>query len=466
MDPTVAQLAAMVTLDDACTFARVQDPLRAALFGHLGAPSAMEDLAGISPREFEDCVAALQVSGGPATPVAKSRARQLYRACRLKSGLAAEAPPFPPPPAVGPGPSVAVSPAVERSIKLSALVDPHLDATLRAFEPQKVRDLFARYKAARGEFPHVDHEPSEEQLAAVAQQLQSGVAPYVDFSIFGPHGRRMQRKMSYISQQYNPSDGSWKKAELPGPPSFEQWWRAWLVLRCTLLLLEEVRAEPLELYGEHVHTLSVQYGPQCWFIIYQADIRMRSEEFERIRRRGELARASLDPAQQPAHPLDPVKPWSFVFLQATQETEFWDLNVRHQCLLYLARVRTAAEITDDGTVQPGRALYSKPLLDARWPDAKRRRGGQGPRPSGGAPRGPSAPPPPSAASPQRAASKKKGKNQKKGGQAPKGPAKTGGGSETCNNWNAGHCVDGPCPHHRRHVCDRCGGMHRRTKCTR
>ena len=105
----------------------------------------------------------------------------------------------------------------------------------------------------------------------------------MDFALFGPHGRRLLKKLSHAAHLYNPQDGSWRKAELPGPPSIDDWWRSWMVYKCTLLLLDAVKPEPLELYGEHIRSLATDYGPACWFLVYQADVRMRSEEFERLR---------------------------------------------------------------------------------------------------------------------------------------------------------------------------------------
>eukprot|EP00974_Lingulodinium_polyedra_P089267 8656269-Lingulodinium_polyedra.AAC.1 len=70
-----------------------------------------------------------------------------------------------------------------------------------------------------------------------------------------------------------------------------------MVLRTTLLLLRAVSPEPLDLYGEWIRKLTETYGTSCWWIIYRADVRMRSEEFERIRRRLQLSAsrgASLD----------------------------------------------------------------------------------------------------------------------------------------------------------------------------
>ena len=58
-----------------------------------------------------------------------------------------------------------------------------------------------------------------------------------------------------------------------------------MVFKCTLLLLGSVKPERLDLYGEHLKSFLTTYGPRWWFLIYQADVRMRSEHFERIRRR-------------------------------------------------------------------------------------------------------------------------------------------------------------------------------------
>eukprot|EP00969_Alexandrium_andersonii_P244830 10818197-Alexandrium_andersonii.AAC.1 len=52
-----------------------------------------------------------------------------------------------------------------------------------------------------------------------------------------------------------------------------------------MLLLKQCSPEPLDLYGEHIRGLHEAYGNEAWFLIYQADVRMRSEEFDRIRRR-------------------------------------------------------------------------------------------------------------------------------------------------------------------------------------
>eukprot|EP00969_Alexandrium_andersonii_P058291 2567418-Alexandrium_andersonii.AAC.1 len=55
----------------------------------------------------------------------------------------------------------------------------------------EIQALFEDYKATRGDYPHRDIEPTPDQLSAVKQLIASGAPPYVDFSLFGPHGHRL-----------------------------------------------------------------------------------------------------------------------------------------------------------------------------------------------------------------------------------------------------------------------------------
>ena len=128
--------------------------------------------------------------------------------------------------------------------------------------------MFAKYQQTRGSLPSQDVEPTAEQLSAVAQLVNSGAPPYVDFSIFGPHGRRLLRKLTFVSYTYQAATGEYRRIELPGPPSFETWWKSYIVLRCCLLLLECVLPERPEAYGELIRGLSEKYALECWSIVY------------------------------------------------------------------------------------------------------------------------------------------------------------------------------------------------------
>eukprot|EP00969_Alexandrium_andersonii_P106484 4698026-Alexandrium_andersonii.AAC.1 len=71
--------------------------------------------------------------------------------------------------------------------------------------------MFEKFKAARGEYPHRDMEPTPDHLSAVSQLIESGAPPYVDFSLFGPHGRRLLKKLMFAAFT------CLQRQELPGP---------------------------------------------------------------------------------------------------------------------------------------------------------------------------------------------------------------------------------------------------------
>jgi len=305
------------------------DSFRAAALAGLGDPTHVRDIAHITDTEWSDFLNSdfvllpLGDEEAPAkvaaTAVQKARLRACRREARVALGLPAADPA--PPWATCALPQAAAAPVEPplKKLKMSSLVDVTADSECSALSNEKVNEMFAHYQATRGDLPHQDIEPTTDQLSAIHQLLATGAPPYVDFSIFGPHGRRFIRKMTFQSYTFQPADGSWKRQELQGPSSFLHWWKSWVVLKTALLLLRAVQPERLDAYGEHVRTLNDRFGASSWFIIYQADVRMRQEEFERIQRRAVMSNAPG---------FDPGKPWDTVFRVAVSEPAFWDAKVR------------------------------------------------------------------------------------------------------------------------------------------
>ena len=154
-----------------------------------------------------------------------------------------------------------------RNLKLSHIIDPTLDAQLVSISPAKVRLLFEAYAVKQGAKPDRAVEPTQDQLSAVQQLLDSDHTPYVDFAIFGPYGKRMLERLTYYAFVSQP-DGSWIRRELDGPNSFSVWWSSWRVLRTLLILLDVADPEHLDNYAEHIRKMDLRYGRECWFILY------------------------------------------------------------------------------------------------------------------------------------------------------------------------------------------------------
>ena len=173
-------------------------------------------------------------------------------------------------------------PAAEPKLKLSAILDPSLDSDLVRISGSTIRKFYNEYGRKRGGDPAEEVEPTDEQVSAVAQVHAADLNAYADFSIFGPYGRRMLQKMAYMQWIYLPG-GKWQHHLLPGPPDFAHWWASFRVLRTIHLLLDAAPTEPLDNYGETIREFDALYGSACWFILYDAEFKMRSEHFPRLR---------------------------------------------------------------------------------------------------------------------------------------------------------------------------------------
>ncbi len=88
--------------------------------------------------------------------------------------------------------------------------------------------MFEKYCLERGEPPAQDVVPTGEQLGAVKQFVDATAPPYVDISLFGPHGRRLRKKLNYTEFSFNPSTGDWTKGgKLQGAPASTARLRLW-----------------------------------------------------------------------------------------------------------------------------------------------------------------------------------------------------------------------------------------------
>ena len=423
MDPAPSRLAAILTIEQLFEEAGVRTPLREGVLGALGDPTTVREVAFVSDEDWQGLASTLLFSPGteqgvegpsPApvalTPVQKSRVRYLQRVARLVAGLPVERErPLPEVSAAPPPPS--------KRVRLSSLVDPSAEAELVNLDSSVVRTMFSSYKDKRGAFPHKDHEPTEEQLSAVAQLLGAGQAPYVDFALFGPHGKRALKKLTMVAFTYQVESGTWKRIEVPGPPDFATWWRCWLVFKTTLLLLGCVSTERPEHYGEFMRHLCETYGHEVWFIIAQADDRFRSEEMERLRRTAQISYESTSEDARATSVFQPDRPWEWAFGAALgdQGRDFWDSEVHKRALFYLTKLKTRGETLEDGTTL--RLFSDKPGSRSKGSD------NQAPSLVEDPPR------------------KKKKKEKKR---------KPNVSKEICIKFQHGNCSE-PCPHGRRHV---------------
>jgi hypothetical protein len=481
MDPSASEMQGMADLAAVSAWVGLQANVREAMDMAFGPLTLLREVVLIPRVAFDQAVMTLrvwdQVPGETAQPpverppraVELGQVESLRRVCRLRLGLpATEVEPgqaVARAQEVAPGPAAATLALGVRKIKLASVIDQGDDGEILSWDVARVRSTMAAFKTQNdGEEPDDDEDISGDQLAALHHKLVSGAAPVVDFAVWRPHGSRLARQLK-LTVMHLTHAGEYVPHEVPGPPSLQAWQAAWRVFAVGMRALGAGTVTRLNLYSSKIAKVSELYGEHCWWLIAQADARMRSERMEKLRRRAEEARAKAV-ASGSTHEFDPLMPWDYLFKEAARDKEFWDDELDRKCLLYITHLRTVSQLADDGTgtrfqgdgnagPKKTHEFVKKTRVKTKWkPSAP----GGGGRPPG--PPGPPRPPP---------KGKGKGKDGKgKGkGRLPDGRHRSdGAGHSLCWRWNhtAGGC-SAVCPQDRAHMCEWClDAAHRSIEC--
>jgi hypothetical protein len=110
-----------------------------------------------------------------------------------------------------------LQPDQKSTVKLSEVVNAIWDHKLIPINDTTNRAMYARYRSVFGMDPPEDTEPTPDQIAAIKMLDDLKFIPGVDFSLFGPHGRRAMKKLTYAAQMWDPETQTYKRRDLPGP---------------------------------------------------------------------------------------------------------------------------------------------------------------------------------------------------------------------------------------------------------
>ena len=199
---------------------------------------------------------------------------------------------------------------------------------------------YAVYRKLMGHDPRPEEDITAEQLSGLKALFTSGAAPYVDLAIWGPFGQRTQRKLK-LSGLVLGTDGVLQQVQLYGPPDVETWAAGFAVFRTGCIMLEEVSISTLALWSIMVSEYTARYGSAVWALIYQTEVRARSELLTRTKRAGATALAQSTAAGG-SHSYNPNKPWDWVFREAAADVQFWRKELEEKALLILAKRPSSA----------------------------------------------------------------------------------------------------------------------------
>ena len=220
----------------------------------------------------------------------------------------------------------------EQVLKMGSLIDQADESELLPPGMDEVNRWFQNFVAVMGAAPDETEEPTSGQVAALAKRaVTNKQAPYVDFAVWVPYGRRMAKLQK--AKIYTPlGDGTFLYQDIPGPASFQAWSCSWRVFRCASIMLGLVSIAALENYFRHIEKLVTQY-PQCWGLIMVADDTARAERLEKIRRHLVIEAGR---GRQVPMGWDATDPWSVVFMELVRDDGYWNERVHHPATAWLA----------------------------------------------------------------------------------------------------------------------------------
>ena len=213
----------------------------------------------------------------------------------------------------------------EKVLKMASLVDQSDESEFLPAEPMMIQAWSQHYVDIMGAPPEEEEEPTDAQMGALHKRvMEQGHAPYVDFGVWGPYGRRMLKAQKY--RTHVPlGDGSFLLKEMPGPQNLQQWTACWRVFKVAAISMDLVSIAALQLYEKNIEKLVLTW-PKCWGLIAAADDKGRSEKLEKIRRR--FLSDELSGKNTPAD-WSRDAPWTCCFKTLALEERYWNEEVRH-----------------------------------------------------------------------------------------------------------------------------------------
>ena len=119
----------------------------------------------------------------------------------------------------------------------------------------------------------------------MAVRLKAGAAPYADFGVFTPFGRKAGRANKYRAWMPQ-GDGTFLSKEMPGPGSLEAWKATWACFTTLMIKVQGCTESSLDIYAQNFTRLAALWPhPKVWHLLYEADDQLRCEGLDLIRRR-------------------------------------------------------------------------------------------------------------------------------------------------------------------------------------
>ena len=261
------------SLQSLAAHAKIPFALVEALLSTLGAnaDTLLEHLACIPVEDVQNGLDKAKLDGDPLTGLQRGQLLYFWKAL-VKAGTAEESPPSA---SVAPNASPATDEGVKR--KIADVLDQVDDSAYPMLPPDTVAQMRASYRLVTGGDPPDEERPTAEHLSALQHRISSGTAPFADFAIFGPYGRRQAKLLKFTAQVF--VNGELVTKQLRGPANYEGWRAGWRVFRSAMIMVNAASPATLDRYARGIEELHLLF-PGAWGVVSMADETMRSERWD------------------------------------------------------------------------------------------------------------------------------------------------------------------------------------------
>lgn len=256
----------------------------------------------------------------------------------------------------------AASPSkLDRTIKLNSVTSQVSEQEVVPYSDAEIVGFYTVYRNKIGDEPAESEDPTKDQISAVGRILDALGIPDVDLAVFGPYSNRWAKKHK-LAGLFLSADcsGSLVKREIFGPETFQVWEKSITVLFVIFIMKQACEPSTYQGYIKHVRKLHETFGTESWPLLYQCESRLRSEQFERIKRIGiAMYDQALDKSRSE---YDPAKPMEFILKYAISEKcSFWREEFERPALLIVSRAKRPGEFVDgDAAINDKRLKPTQP----------------------------------------------------------------------------------------------------------
>ena len=265
-----------LTIESIRLEAKIPEDLTQALLGHLKADltTLPEHLSCIPDEDFGEAAEKMKLGEEQLSGLQKGQVLYFVKVLRQSVDRAAEKPVQAPTfMAAHPPPDLLSG----DKRKISEVLDQIDEGPYPQLAPEKVAQMRQFHRDVTGGDPPDHERPTAEQLSALSHRLNSGKAPFADFAVFGPYGRRQTKLLRFTAQVF--VHGELVTRQLRGPGSYTGWRASWNVFRAAMIMVNGASPAILDRYARGIEEL-VTLFPHAWGIISLADETMRSERWD------------------------------------------------------------------------------------------------------------------------------------------------------------------------------------------